>query len=108
MLRNLVVAVAMSAASVAMAQTKAKPKAKPSDFGLTPYTSLDKGGFPDGWAAIEPLSPDDVSEAHDNLDDLAWLTPIARASKVVLFGESHYYAVTNHLAHRVLFALQQG
>lgn len=85
-----------------------KPKAKAADFGLTAYASVAKGGFPEGWATIEALSPDEIAETHDNLDDLSWLAPVARANKVVLFGENHYYAVTNHLAHRVLFALQQG
>lgn len=107
-MRRVSLAVASIVLVVSVAEAQKRPKAKAAEFGLTAYTSLGEGGFPDGWAAIEALSPDDVAETHDNLDDLAWLVPVARANKVVLLGENHYYRVTHHLAHRVLFALQQG
>lgn len=84
------------------------PVSSPGEHGLLAYPVDEASPFPDGWAEVVPLSPDDVAPTFDNLDDLAWLVPIARDNKVVLLGENHYFRVTHHLAHRVLFALQQG
>lgn len=53
----------------------------------------------------EPLSDDEISATFSNIDDLRWLAPIARRSKVVLVGEYHYYRTIHRLRNRILFAL---
>jgi hypothetical protein len=89
---------------------EAEPTPAPTagDHGLLAYPADAPSSLQEGFVEIAPLSPDDVSATFDNLDDLAWLVPIAQAKKVVLFGESHWFRVTHQIAHRVLFALQQG
>ncbi|HEV7558458.1 MAG TPA: hypothetical protein VGO00_23475, partial [Kofleriaceae bacterium] len=61
--------------------------------------------IPKDWFATTPLSSADVADDFANLDDLAWLEPIAKSHRVFLFGEAHYFQVTHHLGARVLFAL---
>jgi hypothetical protein len=69
----------------------------------------DAGGMtiPNDWFQTTSLSGDDVAADFANLDDLAWLEPIAKQHRVFLFGEAHYYQVTHHLGARVLFALNR-
>ena len=90
----------------------AAPAATPSAaetlaaLGIVPYPD-EAPPVPDDWFATRTLAPDDVAADFGNLDDLAWLKPIAVKSRVLLFGEAHYYQVTHHLAARVLFALER-
>lgn len=101
-----------TASAPAAAPTACAPPPPPAptlaSLGLSPYDPDARTPFPDGWAAATPLADDELSPAFDNLDDLAWLGPIARDHKVILLGENHYGAVVHHLAHRVFFALQRG
>ncbi len=56
---------------------------------------------------VVALRDEDVGDDFDNVDDLAWLEPVIERNRVVMFGENHYYEGVHHLAHRVLFALNQ-
>ncbi len=58
-----------------------------------------------GAVQVEPFVTDDINEAFDNIDDLAWLKEPAQANRAVLLGENHYYQYVHHLRHRVFFAL---
>jgi hypothetical protein len=78
-------------------------------LGLYPYPPPSKAGAAGqatgAWLKARPLLADEVAADFGNLDDLAWLGPIAREKSMFLFGEHHYLRVVHQLAMRVLFAL---
>lgn len=46
-----------------------------------------------------------INNKYDNIDDLAWLKPIANKYKIVAIGENHYQKNTYMLFERILFTL---
>jgi len=54
---------------------------------------------------VSPLDTDDINQDFSNIDDLAWLQPLVRESRVVLLGETHYFQYIHHLRNRFVFAL---
>lgn len=79
-----------------------------ANMGIYPYPErkeLKTGIFNKKWLQCIPLSPKDINEDFSNLEDLKWLEPIAKNSKVFLLGEYHYYQTIQHLRNRILFAL---
>lgn len=75
---------------------------------ILPYPApedLESITIPSGLRVVQALSPEDIDETFSNIEDLAWLEPVARGNRAFLFAESHYYRYIDHLRNRVLFAL---
>ena len=76
--------------------------------GITPYPTRPGRAaslLQPGDITGDTLADDDIDAAFSNIEDLRWLAPIARRSKVVLVGEYHYYRTIHRLRNRILFAL---
>lgn len=79
-----------------------------SESTITPYPAkadLDNITIPPSLEVVQTLSPDDIDETFSNIDDLAWLEPVARERRVFLFGEAHYHRYIDQIRNRILFAL---
>jgi hypothetical protein len=78
---------------------------KLEELGMVAYPAAPRSRLSSDLVKVRPLASDPPDAGFTNLDDLAWLEPIARRSRVVLLGETHYAATTYQLVARILFAL---
>ncbi len=78
------------------------------DFGIDTYYSVEETKntlFSQLEVKATGISNLIINESFSNIDDLNWLSEIAKKNKVLLIGETHYARYIGNIIARVFFAI---
>ena len=80
--------------------------AKPLTLYKFPENAVSK--FDPGLVEIERISDEDINADFSNCDDLNFLLPAVKDRRLVLLGETHYFARVRNIINRLIFSLKKG